>query len=185
VEANSALPALKTAFGTYGDYYAGEVIKRLAPEALVDYLQQPMSASSAAMALGELGGRATFALPALYERLESGPADDRYVLAEAIKQIDPGAPKPLFGFHDLHAAVSALMQASKAAEPGIRGRVEDVYVRHFQDLNHVTRGELVASANALLQVDSGLYEIFQAKLCESDPSLRELLPARPDRGSTR
>jgi hypothetical protein len=175
-DAMPALTALTAAFQSYGDYDAGEAIKRLAPETLVACLKPP-AVSAAALALGDLGPQAAFALPALYQALETGPAGDRPSLAEAIQQIDPSAPKPLYGYNDLAPAVMALREAGKQAAPEIRDAIQQICDNQLKDLNRMTRGEVVASANAVLQTDGQMYQIFLTKLFAANPSLRQVLPS--------
>jgi hypothetical protein len=171
----AALPALREALATFGAYDTSQAIKQSDPQLLVAALKQPKAAYEAVEALGELGPEAKYALPALYEVMESGPNENRHAIENAIKRIDPSAPQALFHFNDLNPAVTALMQASEGIGGDVESRILDVYVSHGQDLNNMTRGEVITFANAVRDVDRGMYNLFVGKLVGANPSLDGVL----------
>jgi hypothetical protein len=171
----AALPALREALATFGAYDTSQAIKQSDPQFLVAALKQPKAAYEAAEALGELGPEAKYALPVLYEVMESGPNENRYAIENAIKRIDPSAPQALFHFNDLNPAVTALMQASEGIGGDVESSILDVYVSHGQDLNNMKRGEVITFANAVRDVDPVMYNLFVGKLVGANPSLAGVL----------
>ena len=181
-----ALPSLRSALTTLGAhdvlgaYDTIQVIKQSDPQFLVVALKTPQTTRFAADALGELGTEARFALPALYEAIEGNSWGSQHAIENAIKRIDPNAPKLLFTCaDDLLPAENALMEAANTAEGELRRRIENVYEKHAYDENrgmrNMTRSEVIAFAQAVREVDQRAYNLFVAKLVEHEPSLADAL----------
>jgi hypothetical protein len=177
-----ALPSLRSALTTLGTYDTIQVIKQSDPQFLVVALKTPQTMPYAADALGELGTEARFALPALYEAIEGNPWDSPLTIVEnAIKRIDPNAPKLLFTCaDDLLPAEKALREAADTAEGELKRRIANVYEKHALDqdgysFRNMTRSEVIAFAQAVREVDQRAYNLFVAKLVEDNPSLAETL----------
>jgi len=189
-----ALPSLHSALTTLGNYHETtpqgqfsryfllDLIKQSDPQFLVVALKMPLTTHDAADALGDLGTEARFALPALYEAIEGNEWSHRLAIENAIKRIDPNAPKLTFTCaDDLLPAEKALMEAANTAEGELRRRIEKVYERHAYDQkdggmrDNMTRSEVIAFARAVREVDQRAYNLFVAKLVEHEPSLADAL----------
>src|SRR4030095_7035291 len=182
-----ALPSLRSALGNYDTaqgqfsrFFVLDLIKQSDPQFLVVALKMPLTTYDAADALGDLGTESRFALPALYEAMDGSPSHVRRAIENAIKRIDPNAPKLLFNCADnMLPAFNALMEAANTTGGELRGSIVDVYEKHtkgqdgYRDI--LTRSEVIAFAQAVRDVDQRAYNLFVAKLVEYNPSLADAL----------
>jgi hypothetical protein len=179
--ATAALPALLDALRTMPDYDVGQAIKAIDPQTLVEGLKTPKGAYEAAEALSELGPEAAFAIPSLYEAIETAPISSRYAINQAIEKIDPQAPKALFTPVDLQAANTALLQTADEMDLNVFLEIEDVFTTQGKDkMGYYTRGDIFAIARAVREIDTVLYQLFVGKLLEIQPSLAAVLSPRVD-----
>ncbi|MBL9135642.1 MAG: sigma-70 family RNA polymerase sigma factor [Verrucomicrobiales bacterium] len=178
----SAVPALESALDRFGSFEAAQRLKRLAPERLVERVQQNrrQGLEEVVIALGELGPEASAALPHLERISAEIPASQHgthHALAEAIAAIDPQHPKTLYTFDELSGATQSLVQeiyrSGKTQNP-----VYDLYLTGMQDLNAVSRARLLRFVDAL-RVDGDLHQLFVDQLIERNPELRADLKPSP------
>ncbi|MBN8246294.1 MAG: sigma-70 family RNA polymerase sigma factor [Verrucomicrobia bacterium] len=189
------VPDLLEALQRHGSFEAAQVLKRLAPEQLVQCLKNPAAftpvellvspaeenpaqraLTQAAMALGELGPAAAFALPALREALEVPDKQWlRLTLDESIRAIDPNAPPAVFKGEAIWPMNKALIEARDLAEragrPDRARLANDTSVR--MELNHgMTRRELLAIGAELESADPELHAVYMQSLWQANPGLR-------------
>jgi RNA polymerase sigma factor (sigma-70 family) len=169
----SLLPDLRVALERWGSDDIAQVIRDLDPESLVGELKHPKAAYEAALALGDLGSAASFALPALYDALENGPERARGNIAKAIEAIDPGS-KPLFQSQDLKPAVTVLFQAADQQGQDTHRQVADLFIKYKLE-NFVTQGKVVEFVQAVEAVDPKVGDAFVTKLAEKNPQIIALL----------
>jgi len=160
------------------DYDVGQAIKTIDPRALAEGLKWPKAAYEAAEALSELGSQASFALPDLYEAIETAPISSRYAINQAIEKIDPQAPKALFSLGDLQPANTLLLNTADEMDLKVFLKVEDAFTRQEKGkMGYYTRSDVVALAGAIDEIDSNLYKLYVDKLVQTQPALSAALDA--------
>ncbi len=169
--ARPALPALLSAIDSFADFEAVQRVKELAPEKLVERLAPGKSLYEVADAIGDLGPKMSNALPRLEKIFEELKPADRGVeaVAEAIQKIRPGTPQLIFHFYDLHDASAALLKAIYDGEK-INGPVDRAYHQQLDDLNLVTRPQLIRFVDEI-KTHPELQKIFVDALVRKNPSL--------------
>lgn len=131
----------------------------------------------AALDLQELGPAAEAALPALRAALAERDNPHRYYFAEAIKAIEPWAPRPIYGRDELMSALRAL--SDSVADLGAEltdGQRADIS-SYVQEAGEHTPQELALRARELARLHPRLRDAFVSGLLATDPMLeRELTP---------
>lgn len=180
--AASAVPALESALDRFSSYEAAQRLKVLAPERLVERVQEGrwQGLTEVAGALGELGDAANAALPYLETMSADIPTDQpgtAHAVAEAITAIDPQHRKALYSVDDLSAATQALVQEIYRTGK-TQSAVYNTYLSRMQDLNAVPRARLLQFV-AAIRIDADLHRRFVETLIERNPELAAEIRRQP------
>jgi hypothetical protein len=77
---------------------------------------------------------------------------------------------------DLQAANTALLKTADEMDLNVFLEVEDVFTTQEKDkMGYYTRGDIVAIARAVREIDTILYQLFVGKLLQIQPSLAAVL----------
>ncbi len=175
-----AVPQLHEALDRFDDYHAAQALKQLDPDLLVARLKEGNSKGlyETASALGELGASVAYAVPYLEKLFADMKASDPdiFVVGETLQKLNPGYPKPIFFWDDLHEPMTALVQEIYRTAK-IRSPIYETYIRDMQDYNHVPRPLLLKFIETT-KADPDLNRIFMEKLIEKNPALAAELQGR-------
>lgn len=131
----------------------------------------------AALALQELGPSASAALPALREGLADRDNPHRSYFAEAIKAIEPWAPRPFYGRDELIGALRALSLSIDDLGAELTDDQRLAISTYVQEAGEHTPQELAQRAHELANVHPRLRDAFVNGLLATDPMLeQELAP---------
>jgi hypothetical protein len=178
--ARKALSELEAAVDRFGDLSSAEAIGKINPDVLVSRLKNRKwnGLYAVAEALGDLGPAMDYAIPYLEEAFSPMKPNDPALLAvgDALQKINPGYPKPIFHWDDLHDATTALLNEIYRTDK-IRGSVYQTYISDFQDINNITRPQLLRFIDAT-KADPELHRVFVEKLLEKNPALASQLQGK-------
>lgn len=116
------------------------------------------------------------------DRLDRDPQTifgfEKDFIATAIKQIDPGSPKPLFTSNELMPAVrtvSEYLMANQGAGDEPWKREINIRMRN----NFWSQSQILEFAEQIGGVDSSLRSRFISKVLEVDPTMEKVFNSRP------
>jgi hypothetical protein len=129
----------------------------------------------AAQTLQEMGSAAAEALPALRKALTATDNPHRSYFADAIKVIEPWAPKPMYGRDELLAALRALDEAAAGLGAELSEDQRLNLAPYVRKGGEHTPQALAARARGLAAIHPRLREMFVSGLLKVDPALAPVL----------